>query len=169
MKNTEDFVKRIIIFLIIAFVIPACDKSSHHDSDTSMRIKPGTLTAFNSPATPYYTSQGNGNYAIIYNGVINNTNYIGIALSNNPDPGTAYIKIYYESSSITDISLIGGASPNFKVIHDGVDQTGAGTYNLSFIRNTVGTYTTYTIQITGTGYLTTTIPNHITALYVGTN
>jgi hypothetical protein len=162
-------VKKLFILFAFALIISECDKDSKSSSDTSFRIKSGTLTKFASPVTPYYTNQGNGNYAIIYNGSINGTNYIGIALSNDPVPATSYIKIYYQGNSITNVSLIGGTSPGFKVIHDGTDQTGAGTYNFIFTQNTVGTYTTYTIEITGSGYLTTTGPNHITALHVGAN
>jgi len=178
MKNTEDFVKRIIILLIIAFVIPACDKSSHHDSDTSMRIKPGTLTKFDTPAptteTNFNTSIGSGGYAIIYTGVINNNNYVGIGMSNNPDAETTNIKIYFQGSISEGGPFL---YPSGQIILNGTPQA-SQDLTLTFVRSTVikdhgdtnpsndTTYTIYTISGTGSGGLVIT---NIKALYVGVN
>lgn len=168
MKKTEDFVKRIIILLIIAFIIPACDKSHHKDSDTSMRIKPGTLTAFGSPSTVSTVDGSSYNYAVIYNSAINNTNYVGIAVSNNPD-ATNYLTIYFQSPLIpTGSNIVLTALGNSLVIkRNGLDITASLTLNITKLAP-INNYTRYLIEVTA-GPLTTSGPEHITALYVGTN
>jgi hypothetical protein len=162
--------KKVLFIFICAFLITSCDKDNGGSSNTSYRAKPGGLTAFNSPATRFSTNLDtdlNG-YAIIYNGPINGTNYVGIALSSNPD-ATPSIKIYYQSNTISNISLIGGTSPGFKVIHNGIDITGTGTiYDITYVKSTNGSFTTYTITISGAGASVTTSPD-IYAIYAGTN
>ena len=160
--------KRIIILLIIAFVIPACDKSHHKDSDTSMRIKPGTLTAFGSPSTLSNVDGSTYNYAVIYNGVINTTNYVGIAVSNNPE-ATNYLTIYFQSPQIPTGSgiVLTALGNNLIIKRNGTDITASLTLTITKL-TPINNYIRYLIEVTA-GPLFTTGPEHITALYVGTN
>jgi hypothetical protein len=94
-------VKKLFILFAFALIISACDKSSNSSTDTSFRIKSGTLTKFASPVTTYNVGGNSGSYAIIYSGTINSISYVGIACSQDPEnPSSYHLKIYYQASSI---------------------------------------------------------------------
>ncbi|MFH0974844.1 MAG: hypothetical protein V1874_03580 [Spirochaetota bacterium] len=152
--------KKIFVLFVFALLISACNKSSSDSSDTSFRMKPNTLTKFDSPVPGtemnYSTTLGSGNYAIIYNGTINNENYVGISLSNNPDPeGTESfnLKIYFQSSTIpssfalttTNCSITYKTGSNTYTVLSG----GPLTLNFASAPATNTTYTIYTITSSG--------------------
>ncbi len=168
--------KKVFILFVFAIIISACDKDDSGTSDTSFRIKSGSLTKFNSPVpgtgTYFDTTLGTGNYAIIYNGTINGRNYIGIGFTDSPNPPpnpTVNIKIlFYDYSTIPIGSLSLNAATNGLVIKNlGADITDDLTLNiLSKNVNAHGTtYTTYSITGSSSGL---TINGGTEALYVGT-
>ena len=161
--------KKAIILCLSAVLFYACGGSGS-STDTTYKIKEGSLTAFGSPATSYTSTFGassTGTHAIIYSGTIGGKTYVGIALSDNntyPVPTGSYnLKIYFIASSIPE----GTVNPT--TLNDGLtikynnsDISENITLNLTKITGT--TYTTYTI--TGTG-LTSSSTFSATAIKVG--
>ena len=105
--------KRLLILAAFALIFTACNDSGSSSSDTTFRIESGDLTKFASPAPGTATTCNiggtlRGNYAIIYNGTIGSTSYVGIACSDNPllpeNPTQTEgynLKIYFAASSIS--------------------------------------------------------------------
>ena len=160
----EDIVKRLFVLVILTLIFTACNDDSSSDSDTSFRIQPGTLSKFDSPVPGTGTSctiDGSlrGGYAIIYNGTIGVTSYVGIACSNNPqlpenpNPETYYLKVYFPATSIPTGA---GLTLNNVTINDNGTTTTSNTLtsiNITGPTTTAnGKYTYYIItgNITGT-------------------
>jgi hypothetical protein len=113
-------VKKLFILFAFALIISACNKDSSSSTDTSFRIKSGSLKKFDSPVPGTGTNctiggSVKGGYAIIYSGTIENNNRVGIACSNNPKypenptSETYNLKIYYTGpieSGIYSVRLI---------------------------------------------------------------
>jgi hypothetical protein len=168
-------VKKLFVLFVFALIISACDKDKDSSSDTSFRIKSGSLTKLNSPVpgtgTYFDTNLGTGNYAVIYNGVIDGRNYIGIAFSDNPNSSTptTNIKIlFYDYSTIPIGSLSLTAGSNGLVMTNlGANITSNLTLNIvSKNINAHGTtYTTYSLTATSA---TLTINSGTEAVYAGT-
>jgi hypothetical protein len=172
-------VKKIFVLFIFAVIISACDKSKSSSSDTSFRIKAGTLTKFASPINTYnYTFiSGRSGNSIIYNGTINGTNYVGLALGDNSDDSFG-LYIYFPSASFpsvgSTVDVTGTAGAIIKAKNSSTDYTVVtGTLSLQFVSRNESTYVTYTINpiassLTIAGNAVTFVGN-ITALFVGTN
>jgi hypothetical protein len=142
-------VRKFFVFFIFVLIISACNKDKDSSSDTSFRIKSGSLTKFNSPvpgtATSYNinSSAHTGSYAIIFNSNINSTNYVGIACSNDPNAETYNLKIYYSSPSIAS----GTYSAN--IVENGTPYSESLTLTIAL--NTTYTTSTYNVyDINGT-------------------
>ncbi len=168
--------KKVLLIFILVFLLPSCNRDHGGGSDTSFRAKPNTLTKFGSSGTSYKTNlDPGGTYAIIYNGPINGVNYVGIALSDNPDPEATEgynLKIYFRAPSIpaagTSVALT-AAGDELKIIYyNGTVTTDiTADLTLNFISTTTtGNYTTYTITGSGAGSLNTI--TNIVAVKVGT-
>jgi hypothetical protein len=142
-------VKKIFVLFIFAVIISACDKSKSSSSDTSFRIKAGTLTKFVSPSSAGTNVNGTPyTYAIIYTGSINSTNYVGIAVTNDPESAT-YIKVYFEASSIPTGT---GLTINNATINKSGAVTTGNTLTLDIALTSTssnGTYTYNVYTITG--------------------
>jgi hypothetical protein len=157
----EDFVKKIFALFIFALMISACDKSSSSSSDTSFRIKSGSLTKFASPTgTVYNIDLGThtGSYAIIFNHTINGTNYVGIACSNNPESETYNLKIYYAASSIISGTysatiVENGGAPNTEsltltiALNAGLSTTKYNVYDINGNSTNVGLIDISAVQV----------------------
>jgi hypothetical protein len=153
--------KKVLLLLILALLFPSCDKDSGGSNNKSFRVQPGDLTAFNSPATSYsityngttYT-QGATGHSIIYTGTIDGTEYVGISVSDNPDPESTEsfnLKVYFQSSTIPSSVIIPATSATI-VIYNGTTHTGisGGPITLNFTSlGTTGLYTTYSITSSG--------------------
>lgn len=99
--------RRLYILFVFVIIISSCGDDSSSSSDTSFRIKTGSLTKFESPSAVSYVNGNPYNYAIIYSGAISGTNYVSIAVSNSPKypenltAETYNLKIYFPANSIS--------------------------------------------------------------------
>lgn len=149
--------KKFILFAALAIIAAGCGAGSDGDGSTGFTITPGSVTEFTIKAKSYnvtYSGAKSGNYAVIFLGTVNDENYVGIAVSSNPDSGTSFnLKMYFRASAIpasytlqdsvsTDAITVRNEGSN--TFSDPASWTGSLT--LTFVNNGDGTYT-----ITGAG------------------
>ncbi len=194
-NQSRLIVKKIYILLIFAIFLTNCGGGGSGSSgDRDYRITPGSLTTFDSPGgtvdTEFLVDYGGastGNYSVIFNQTINGTDYVGIAVSDNPAAESFNMKIYFPGSSIPSgaKTITTGGDTVIKV-YDGsgpYTSTDSQTINLTFTSSEViethgdsdssndTTYTIYRIQsadtigFDGTGSQITAMDIH--ALRVG--
>ena len=167
--------KKLCVLIVFASLLSACGGKSGSSSEANFKITPNNIEKFESPLYLGQTITTNTgahtiNYAIIYSGTINNTNYVGIACSDNPKNETYNFKIYFIADSIpTGSNNITGAT---------VIQNGSRTTNESINLNISGpttvtggdnSYDTYNITISSSTSTIITSSSTITTVQVGPN
>lgn len=149
--------KKFILFAALAIIAAGCGAGGGGDHSTGFKITPGSVTEFTIKAKSYnvsYSGAKTGNYAVVFLGTVNGENYVGIAVSSNPDSDTSFnLKMHFRGNAIpasytldsgvlTDIITVRNeGSPTFSD-----PATWTGTLALTFVNNGDGTYT-----ITGVG------------------
>ena len=184
--------KKVILSLIFVFTLMGCNKSESDSlTTTGFKIQPDSLEKFSKPSEPPIsyninfgdtnnTVEKTGDFAIIYAGVVNDKNYVGIAVSDNPTSDNFNLKIYFEVNQENVIPVSKALTPGTTdVIKVTTDNTYIYTYesgdlSLSFIDTDIeidgNTYTIYTITSSGTANLSDSKELkdiNITALEVG--
>ncbi|MBN2040762.1 MAG: hypothetical protein JW864_12025 [Spirochaetes bacterium] len=148
------------IFVILAFIslFYACGNDDSNESDNNFIINADNIKKFESPLIKgqYFTTTSglheNVDYAIIYNGTINGTNYVGIACKQDPSLGSYNLKIYYEASSITS------GTYTATVVDNGTRSSQSLVLTISLnSTNTTDDYNVYDIEVNGSiGHFTIT-------------
>ncbi len=149
--------KKFILFAALMIFATGCGAGGEGDGSTGFTITPGSVTEFTIKAKSYnvsYTGVETGNYAVVFLGTVDGENYVGIAVSNNPDSDTSFnLKMHFRANTIpasytldsdvpTDVITVRDeGSPTFSD-----PATWTGTLALTFVNNGDGTYT-----ITGVG------------------
>lgn len=146
--------KKIFFFILLIFtsgIIFSCNKSSDSDSDTDY-VDPGNWGGFTIPNKSYTisstTSDSCGSSsdccAIIFQGKLDDTHYVGIAVDNRDtdNPPTFKFKIYWKAKTIPTGSGLTLPSCTIIINDDsgsGINVTGAtianigdGTYTINF-------------------------------------
>ena len=184
-----------IIFIISLLLSAACsDSSSSGSSNKGFRINPETLTIddkFNSPSVGFevdFNGTKTVNYAVVFTGTISGTEYVGIAMSDDPSNENFNVKIYFQGSSFPSAAYeINSTNSTIKAIDSGETYIWKEGESLTVNPYTAAeittdnekSYTTYSFTITGSATLvnetsaeqaiTFSDPDPITAIYVGTN
>lgn len=165
------------MFIIITGIITACgDSSSSSSSSAGFILQPG-LDKYDLPETSYdvdFIGNETGTYAVMFQQEINDINYIGIALTDDPYGTNFNLKIYFEGSSIPESGEISSDSATITIIKDGTRYTEQSvSLTLNFVKNVFTNsndvdYSLYTISTSSDPLIegnTLTI-NSITALEV---
>ncbi|MDY6933784.1 MAG: hypothetical protein SVZ03_06115 [Spirochaetota bacterium] len=138
--------KKYLLIIAVVFIILGCG-SDDSDSDPVLGfiIKADTLTKYDSSMSyniSLDSTDYTGSYAVIYNGSIGNTSYVGIALSDDPSNEGFNMKIYFESSSIGESHSINDSNSTININDGGTTYTwGSGSLTLSISTEDNSTYT----------------------------
>ena len=169
--------KKFILFFLLSLIATGCGAGGEGDGPTGFKITPGSVTKFTIIPKSYNVSydgeEKRGDYAVVFLGTVNDENYVGIAVSSNPDNDTSFnLKMYFRGNAIPasytlkhDVStdVITVRNEGSAAFSD--PATWTGTLALTFANNNDGTYT-----ITGAGSPTvggkTLTVTEITALKV---
>jgi len=164
--------------VVLASMLFACSGGgSGGSSDTSFRIQSGDIEKFESPVLGTETITTNStahdiNYAIIYSGTINDTDYVGIAFSNNSAINPYSLKIYFTASSIpTGTAVVISNATIIEKINNVTTTNTTETVTLditgpSTVTGGSNTYYTYSIDNGSSTSFINSITG-ITALHVG--
>jgi hypothetical protein len=146
--------KKLMLFTVIFIasgLIFSCNKSSDSDSNDAY-IDPGNWSGFTIPNKSYTISSSNSDScvsstdccAIIYQGELNDTNYVGIAADNRDEglPPTYIFKMYWNASEIPTgsgltlpsctIKINDQTASGINITNATITNEGDGTYTISF-------------------------------------
>ncbi len=155
----------ILIFSLLITV--SCNKSSSDDDSDNGYIDPGVETPKAINANKAFTlntvgicSASESCLAIIYQGKISGTSYVGIGVQN----GSEKLKIYWQATSIPETTL---SLSSCTVVYNGTTASEVTITNVTFSKHaTNGTYTiTFVDGFTAAG-LTISSGNSITAVAI---
>ena len=183
------------IILISILLSAACSDSSSSSSSTKgFILNPETLTVddkYNSPDVQFdidFDGTKTVNYAVVFTGGISDTDYVGIAMSDNPSSEAFNVKIYFQSSAFPATAYtINSTNSTIKVYYNNATYIWKDGESLTVNPHTATeittdnekSYTTYSFTITETATLVNsanavdeidiTFTEQITAIYTGTD
>lgn len=175
-----------LLIILSIFIALNCNKdSSSNDSPATFLLQPG-IGKFTSPTASYNIDFiGNMNltnvYAILYQGTVNSTDYIGIAVTDSPSAPTFKMIISFPGTTIPESGTLSTTNASVRIIKGTPPSTYTPysadsvsfDFNISLSGETTNeagttTYKTYTLTTSSTPLIsgqTLTITN-ITALKI---